>query len=192
MKKTGPLFFVILFAGILSISNPGYGQENPMGKFALSVNPLGFMEFGPLINAEFGLTDNLVLNTHVRFHSLGLLSYVIDDWPDRLTGIAMGAGLLHFFGSSMHKPYVGGLIELHHSTQFYLDDGTGTTNMAIFIANGGYRFRFDSGFFINTGLFMGFGAGPYTWASENYPSDDYTDLSVVPFGMAELTLGFEF
>ena len=53
-----------------------------MGKFALSANPLGFIQFGPIINAEFGLTDELVLNTHLRFPALGIATYVTKEHND--------------------------------------------------------------------------------------------------------------
>ena len=56
---------------------PGENDAYPISGFALSINPLGFLQFGPSISAEIGLTGSLVLNAHVRFPSLGLLSYVV-------------------------------------------------------------------------------------------------------------------
>jgi hypothetical protein len=170
----------------------------------LSLNPLGFLQFGPIVNAEFGVDDDLVINTHVRFSSLGLLTYVSNydsDGLDQLSGMAIGGGVLKFFGENQSKPYAGILLEYEWGSQqyamgepweWYRDE-----NYGVMIFNGGYRFRFDEGFFINAGLFLGAAVGRYTW--------DYADLSygendneprqgthVVPFGMLEVAFGMEF
>ena len=185
----------------LSLTEQG---NNSISKFALSINPLGFLQFGPVINGEFGLTDNLVLNTHLRFPSLGLLTYATkyhDDGISNLSGFAFGGGVLNFFGDNMSKPYVGGLLEYHTVTTLYAQGASweweNKDNHVVIIVNGGYRFRFSSGFFINLGGYVGAAVGTYNW---NYTDPSYsesgdaahTGSDVFPFIMVEGALGIEF
>ena len=178
-------------------------DEEDISKFALSINPLGFIQFGPVINAEFGIKENIALNTHVRFPSLGVLTYVLkyhDDGLDELSGIAFGGGLIYFFGENMSKPYVGGMLEYHRTESLYAKnegwEWSQIDRSGVFIFNGGYRWRFVGGFFVNTGVFFGAAMGNYDWeyADPSYdldePSGDGKD--VTPFGMFEVTLGIEF
>jgi hypothetical protein len=165
----------------------------PIGRFAISVNPLGFLEFGPIVNAEFGLTRNLVLNTHVRFAPVGLLSRAVTDWPDKMTGFAYGGGVLYFFGENRNKPYIGILTEYQGGKDIW-DEGTTyeeseDDHVFVLMFNGGYRFRFNSGFFINTGAHLGFGYNSWTWY-DSYGIDKGSD--VTPAGLIEVTFGFEF
>ena len=178
-------------------------DEEDISKFALSINPLGFIQFGPVINAEFGIKENIALNTHVRFPSLGVLTYVLkyhDDGLDELSGIAFGGGLIYFFGENMSKPYVGGMIEYHRTESLYAKnegwEWSQIDRSGVFIFNGGYRWRFEGGFFVNTGVFFGAAMGNYDWeyADPSYdldePGGDGKDIT--PFGMFEVTLGIEF
>ncbi|MDP3002800.1 MAG: hypothetical protein Q8N38_06715 [Bacteroidales bacterium] len=179
-------------------------DQYTMSKFALSLNPLGFCQFGPLINAEFGLTENVVLNTHVRFSSLGLVSYLIhyhEDGLDELSGIAFGGGPLYFIGARRSKPYVGILLEYDQAKMLYAKDEQWeweqTSKSIIFIFNGGYRFRFEGGFFINTGAYFGAASTRYEWdyTDPSYGNNDHTSrdgTDITPFGMLEVTVGIEF
>lgn len=177
-------------------------DETALSKFALSINPLGFVQFGPIVNAEFGLTKNLVLNTHLRFSSLGLLSYVImsdDDGLDKYSGIAFGGGPIYFFGERRNKPYIGLLLEYEIDKMLYAQgenwEWSETSRSVVFAFNGGYRFRFNGGFFMNAGAY--FGGAFSNWAEEyahptyiHYGPDEGSE--VTPFGMLELAFGLEF
>lgn len=177
--------------------------DEDISKFALSLNPLGFIQFGPVINAEFGIKENIALNTHVRFPSLGLLTYVVkyhDDGLDELSGIAFGGGVIYFFGENMSKPYVGGMLEYHRTESLYAKaegwEWSQIDRSGVFIFNGGYRWRFEGGFFVNTGVFFGAAMGNYDWeyADPSYDPDEPAGdgKDVTPFGMFEVTLGLEF
>jgi hypothetical protein len=198
----------IVFSIVLLIAIPQnlFAQEfedNSISPFAISVNPLGFVQFGPIINVEFGFPNNLVLNIHTRFPSAGLLTYVAldhEDGIDDLSGKAFGAGLLYFFTDKRHKPYIGGLLEYHTADILY---GQGdawewdkTENAIVVIANGGYRFRFGH-FFLNTGAYLGAAFVNYEWdytdpSYGEYDDDPRDGSEVQPFGMIEVTLGLEF
>jgi hypothetical protein len=178
-------------------------EDNSISPFALSVNPLGFVQFGPMVNMEFGFPNNMVLNIHTRFPSAGLLSYVVldhSDGIDDLSGIAFGGGLLFFMTDNKHKPYVGGLLEYHTADILYGEGDSWewdkTENALVIAANGGYRFRFGH-FFLNTGAFLGAAFVSYEWEYTDPSYGEYDDdprdgTDVQPFGMLEVTLGVEF
>ena len=175
-------------------------KELDIGKFAVSFSPTGFIQFGPVLNFEFSVAQNLVVNTHMRFLRFGLLSYVVrtdPDWPEQLRGMAYGGGVNYFFGASRNKPYVGVGIEYDKSDAIYDKDSswewTEVDKTVVLYLNGGYRFRFISGFFINTGASFGMAIVRYDW--------EYTDPrngfggdgnEVNPLGMLDVTFGLEF
>jgi hypothetical protein len=183
-------------ANIIDNSN---NNENSISKFALSINPLGFLQFGPIINAEIRLTKSLALNTHVRFPSLGLIMNAImqdeESELDDISGIAFGMGMPYFFGERQNKPYVGYIIDYQQLNVVYDKGNTyewsELDKTVVFAFNGGYRFRFNNGFFLNTGTYLG--VASTKWESkytDGSPSKDGKDI--VPFGMLELSLGIEF
>lgn len=179
-------------------------DENAMPKFGLSINPLGFVQFGPLINMEVGLTDNVILNMHARVSFLGILTYLInehEDGLDELFGMAGGGGPIYFFGTSRNKPYAGVLLEFDHLRLLYAQgdqwEWEKTVNSVVFAMNGGYRFRFANGVFINTGAFLGAAIGRYKWEYSDISYGEYDNtsrdgLDVTPFGMLEVAFGIEF
>lgn len=177
-------------------------QENyPISNFALSLNPLGFIQFGPIINAEFGVSDNLVLNTHIRLTTLGVLSYFthgVDIDKDKMKAMAFGGGLTGFLSKRQSKPYIGFLLEYekahklkdvgqHNEYQVF-------TKSFIFMLNGGYRFRFDGGFYINTGVLAGFSFAKNNefYTNSSYSDRTYSGSDALVAAMLELTLGYEF
>ena len=198
MKKR---LLMMLFLVIPLIAS---SQESSISKFSLSVNPIGFLQFGPSVSAEVGLTGNLALNAHVRFPSLGLLSFVVnahDDGLDDLNGFAFGAGAIYFFGDKMNKPYAGVLMDYNRFKCLYAQNESWewdeTINSVVLLLNGGYRFRFESGFFINTGAFFGVAINSWDWdyTDAGYgesDTDPRTGTDAQPFGMVEVTFGFEF
>jgi hypothetical protein len=178
--------------------NPKLNSDNSISRFALSVNPLGFVEFGPLVSAEWGLTGNLVLNAHVRFATLGVLTYVVKDDDgdlDELTGMAYGGGMLYFFGDKRNKPYLGMMGEYEQTQKTYAKnedwEAIEDDESIIIMFNGGYRFRFNSGFFINTGAFFGVSRCQWFWRNSD-GSDPSEGVDYTPAGLVEVTIGFEF
>lgn len=178
-------------------------SEFPISKFSLSLSPLGFLQFGPWVNAEFGLSDNLVLNTHLRFPSLGVLAYIaheVEPGDDSMSGLAIGGGPILFLSTKQHKPYVGLLMEYDATSKKYNIGESWEQfekdNIFVFMISGGYRFRFNNGFYLNTGALLG--AAYSSWNTEYvdqsyYTADRYdSGTSIIPFGMLDLTIGIEF
>lgn len=178
--------------------------QEPISKIAISLNPLGFVQFGPVFNGEFRISDDIVINTHIRISVLGMLTYVMKNHPDGLDdlgGIAYGGGIIKFFGEKKNKPYAGILFEYDQSSAIYAQydqrEWSQADQAIVFIFNGGYRFRFDGGIFINTGAYLGAAAGVYEWEFADvtygsYDSSPRIGTSLTPFGMLDVTLGIEF
>lgn len=200
------IIYIALFVNPAIGSNPVISNENgeyPISKFSLSVNPLGFIQFGPLINVEFGINSNLVFNTHVRIPSAGVVSYIVHEVgdDDSMSGFAVGGGLIYFAGSKQSKPYIGFLAEYDRTNKvFDVGEDWETAekdNIGVFLFNAGYRFRFENGFYINTGAFLGTAFS--SWESKYTNSSYYvygprvkSGTDMVPFGMLEMTIGIEF
>ena len=78
-----------------SRANLSNDNLNSMGIFAVSLDPSGFLQFGPSLNAEVGFKNNLVINGHVRIPSWGIMTPGLMTNPDfgrystsHLSGIA--------------------------------------------------------------------------------------------------------
>lgn len=195
---------LLFCACLMSVKAQDNGTtDNAMSPVALSVNPLGFLQFGPMVNLEFGI-KNVVINTHARVGTLGLLSYVVNYHEDglaQLSSYAFGGGPIIFMGKKQSRPYIGLLGEFDKT---YLLNAEGEEwewekdmNTIVIALNGGYRFRFNSGFFINTGAYLGAAISQYEWGytDESYyeDSDPAAEGSeAMPFGMLEVTFGIEF
>ena len=195
-------------AGVSQSENRGkenYSDAKP-NRFGIYVNPLGLIEFGLMGGTEITLSSKLIIDTHVRISSLGLLMYVLtaDDeegWPDKISGMGIGGGIKYLAPSHIGGFYVGALFEYGFQTQYYAEDENwywkNWVKYVMPMASVGYKFRFDSGFFINAGLLAG--AAITTEAHwqylKNYKNDSIIhedDLEVHPFGMLEVGLGIEF
>lgn len=181
----------------VQLENEDYG----ISKFSLSVNPLGFLQFGPTINAGIGVNKNMVIDAHLRFPSLGVLTIAsldIDD-PDELdniTGIALGGGLLYFFGQNKNKPYFGAILGYNKLNTLYLEGDSWEwyehDNAIYFLINGGYRFRFNNKIFLNTGAFLGVYSNKWEWGYSDSNVIEETGNDIKPLGMLELSIGIEF
>jgi hypothetical protein len=173
-------------------------RSYPLSRFALSADPLGFVFFGPMVNAEVRITDRMIVNAHVRFVSLGVLAKVMKDEDgdlDELKGIAFGGGVKFFFGDKRSKPYVGVLCEYENLDTYYSvhenDEWSEYDESVLLLFNGGYRIRTSFGLFINLGAMLGPIYTDYIWY--NY------DQSIIveggdwlPAYQLELAVEFEF
>jgi hypothetical protein len=188
---------------ILTAAN-GWGQEEDSdASFAILVNPLGFAQFGPTLGTQVFVTEDVAIEAHVRFWTLGALSYVAnwddDTSLDSLSGIAFGLGGLYFLGDTEDQWYLGAFLDYQISEATYDQGGkyewTSEDISYVFITNVGYRFRFQDGFFLNLGGFFGAAYTQTDWEYKDYEESDGTtggsSTSTTPFGMLELSLGFE-
>ena len=209
MKKVLLLIFLISFSVIVTGEEPFLSgslqtkypakvgqnnkpksQKNNFPRWAVHANLLGFVQFGPVVSVEYGVSRHFVLNAHVRFPSLGALTkatYEADldrgGRPDNYSGIAFGGGPLYFFDVKKDKAYAGLLFEYEISNvlyqEGYVNEWSQDNNKMILMLNSGYRFRFGQkliqgpnrkfdkfireGLFLNTGVYVGAEKNNYTW-----------------------------
>ena len=183
---------VLVFIFVLSMQ--GVAQSSNPVKSNLQFNPLGFVQFGPIIQAEIAVAPSFVLFPHARFAGLGLLSHLSVDYDEfDVSSMAFGGGFRVLPGSGKHRPYVGALVEYGWGTG--QDSGSDYYNAAKYrhsyvsvIGNGGFRWRFNK-------LIMQ--AGAYAGAVieiEDVRTDVDVDYGndVLFIAMLEFAIGFEF
>jgi hypothetical protein len=181
------------------LATSGAGQGRPMKAFNILLNPLGFVQFGPMVQFEFRIIPGLYGIAHARVHGLGVLSWVLADTDEiGYYSFALGPGIRYFFVSKdvPHAPYVGFVAEFGYtpyaSNIGYTDEYAGTAMYLTFAVNGGYRWRFGS-FIVEVGGYAG--ASPTIFSQYHYltsPSVNYEGrLPVTFFGMLELSIGWE-
>jgi hypothetical protein len=173
-------------------------EEYTLSRFALSADPLGFVFFGPIVNAEVRITERMAVNAHVRFVSLGVLAKVVKDEDgdlDELNGIAFGGGVKWFFGTKRSKPYIGVLGEYEKIDTYYNVrehyEWAEFDESGLLLFNGGYRIRTPFGLFINLGAMVGLVYTDYIWY--NYDQTEIVEGGDwLPAYQLELAIGFEF
>jgi hypothetical protein len=166
--------------------------------------PLGFVEFGPIVGTEMTIANHLILEGHLRFATYGLLSYVAannadEGLPDKLTGTAFGGAVKFLAPSRIGGFYVGPVIEYGKQNQTFAQDETyAWESKATYVAamiTVGYKFRFHSGFYMNTGMYLG---AYHTLSDKSHNLKNNiniyhnNDLKTLPSAMLEVSLGVEF
>lgn len=169
-------------------SKTGY----PISPVALLINPLGILQFGPIVQMEFRTGSGFVLGPHIRFAGFGLLTHIVNDYEETdLSSMAVGFGFKGLIGPSSrpHKFFIGAMTEYGWGggkDEDYWETEYSNKYISL-IANAGYRWRFQSGMFLNLGAFLG--AAFIFEDKSNFV--DYGN-SVIPFAMIDLSFGWEF
>ncbi len=176
-------------------------------RWAFHTNLLGFVQFGPVVTAEYNFTRNLTISGHTRFSSLGALTPALHQAdldrggrPDKFSGIALGGGPMYQFKTRKDKVYVGILFEYEMSDALYQQDFVNEwaqeNRKMILMLNSGYRFRFTQktipgqqrpfdkflreSLFLNTGIYAGAERNQFNWEytdPESVGADDPTPRS---------------
>jgi hypothetical protein len=188
-----------------STQSGNVGSENQMtvspGSTSLFVMPLGFLQFGPVLGAEYAATPNLSVGAHVRIPSLGLLSYAVfkseGETADKLSGLGIGADVKYYPAAVRNGFYFGGLLEYMFGSatysQGYSDEWKNSSTFLVIAVDGGYKFDFSQSFYLNVGATFG---AALTLVNNptvhpNDPSATWNDnaSSATAFGMLDLTFG---
>lgn len=176
-------------------------KPNRIGFF---VDPLGFLEFGPMIGAEITLRSKLLIDATLRFIPLGALSYVTeaddnDGNPDRISGLGIGGAVKYLIPSRLGGLFVGGALEFSWWTSYYIQDSPARwqkDKQAIMpLVTAGYKFRLKSGFFITAGGYLGIQipvVDQWYYTSNGDNTVYQIDKTIEPAGMFELSFGYEF
>lgn len=179
-------------------------EEKPSSGLAngsLNINPLGLLQFGPIIQWEQKIAPKAVVAPFIRYAFLGLLTQLSwngFDKEDRVNPLSFGAGIgaKGFSKEYGNTFYYGGYGE-YSRIKAHLGEGQSyeteeVVQSAAAIFNFGYRWRSENGTHINLGLFLG---SNYTFSDEQRWADDgelfisYED-DVYPIGLLELSFGF--
>ncbi|OGU39651.1 MAG: hypothetical protein A2X61_09820 [Ignavibacteria bacterium GWB2_35_12] len=159
-----------------------------MGNSEFLFNPLGFLQFGPIFEYNFRIGQSFFIGPHFRYSAGGVLYHVVADYTEGLdmTSAAVGISMKNFYGASQDKFYVGGIIEYGWGGgELYNDNNNIQYYSHTYISlssNIGYRWRYDSGFFLNVGGIIGI--------APQLSNDKETETTII--AMAELSFGWEF
>jgi hypothetical protein len=171
MKRTVvvAVFLLVLLVPVVAqdagTANPSPGDLKP---YAVEVNLLGVLQFGPYVRFHILLADNVFISPHVRIGYAGALDWLLFGLGD----IGAGTSFLVFLPSATrNRLYAGAFTEAAVNS-----NGDFSTNIG---ANIGYRWRAPGGSYWNTGVIAGI-------------SYNFTRDFLFPFGMAELSWGLEF
>lgn len=199
---------MVIFLALFGFSESSFAQPKPLSN-GIVFNPLGFLQFGPIVQGEFKVGPSTMIGPHVRFSGLGLLYHLVVEYDQTdFTSMAFGMDCKQFFGpkTSANKFYVGGLMEYgwgtgtNDSEIFVYDPNSGVSywkdvnakmkhTYLSFTANGGYRWRFSK-MSLSVGLLAGFAQELTDERTSPNPTKFSEDIRA--FAMAELGLGFEF
>lgn len=209
MKKMSIFILALSLSagGILSAQESAQENGNKAPKFVLSVQPLGFIQAGPIIEGEIALDRQTTASAHVRFHALGAMSYLLaeleeDDTID-IGSMYFGIGARRYLFLTHGERqgfYIGGLLELGGNSGVYEQgerwEKTYKSEDLVFVFELGRRWLFGN-FTLSAGGYLG---ALYNMSYESY----YTDSSystepkqtesgdIMPLGMAVLSLGWGF
>lgn len=179
-------------------------KRKSFGPFNLYLNPLGFVEFGPIVGGQVIIAPRTYLDFHWRYSKLGLLYNVITNGFVDEVGVgsmAYGGGITHFIpiGNTPNCMYVGLLYEYGFGTTHggsKSDTWDAKNAQSIIACNPGFRFRIGSTAFLNLGLQAGVSIPMVDqWWYVDEPSHiKYNDDKMGPlfFGGLEFSLGLEF
>jgi len=172
----------------------GSQQNTTLGPVAIGFQPLGFLQFGPVLNVEFRIGHNFVIGPQFRYNALGLVFNAINEFENTMLCFGAGVGVKHFpIPDQKNKFYYGLAVEYEYGESDDYGDWWGTDAGIVSMVNAGYRFRYNSGFYMNLGAFAGV---YYNLYDEWFDYDDnelHDDSGFMRFaGYLEFGLGFEF
>jgi hypothetical protein len=199
--------FVIMLALLTTGIAAPAGRSNDMGSGEVVFHPLGFLQFGPMVDIGPRIGPSTFLDAHFRWSYAGLLYQVVetDGFENEASpnGFGVGLKLTHFVAGSgsSHGMYIGGLFEYTWGGSKYTDDEYPTNSWARkwkgydIMFNIGYRWRFPSGFFMQAGAFAGFhnqykAEWQYTDSSDKRTREDPEGVRLI--AMLEFSIGTEF
>ena len=164
-------------------------NSNSLGSSELIFHPLGFLQFGPILQYDIFLGKSLYIGPHLRFSYFGVLyHYLIEMNKINPSALAFGLNIKKLFGNKRNKFYAGLITEYGGAdgeaySSYYNGIVSAAVSYLTLMLNGGYRFRSNSGFFINTGVISGI-----VQELDNFPFKERT----YPIIMFDLSIGWEF
>ena len=169
----------------------------PLGNSAYSFNPLGFLQFGPILTGELKLSSNTFLTPHLRIASLGLIYHALVEYDQiSMSSMAIGLGVKRYIGNTntSNRFYSGGLIEYgwgsgKNDVGESYESELNHSYLAV-MSNFGYRWRNSSKTFINLGLLTGVAKTISDKEVTTFGEIEF-ELTTYFIGMLEFSVGFE-
>jgi len=166
-----------------------------------SINPLGVLQFGPVFQSEFKVSQRGYFTSHVRIPYLGVLYHVLNanDDSDEVTvspvALGLGASYKTMFPTPKGAWYIGGILEYSFGSSTGNDGRewkSEFSNIAL-ASNGGFRWRWpNKKNAVGVGAYLGFySALRDEWWYVNNPGNKKDERSTTPFLMLELSFGWE-
>ncbi len=178
-------------------------ETRPLPNTAYLFQPLGFLQFGPIVEAEIKLGTDLYLTPHFRYSALGLAYVAIASggFQDEvwMNSMALGVGARRFMENpnSSNRFYYGGFVEYGWGgtsgdigTSYEWDS---TNSQLILLSSWGYRWRYPSGIFMNAGIMAGVAKGIDSgwWYIDNPDQVFHEALPTYFLGGLEFSIGIE-
>ncbi|MEP1034111.1 hypothetical protein [Ekhidna sp.] len=176
-------------------------NERSFSKGSININPLGLLQFGPIIQYEGKIGSSSYVVPYFRYAYAGVATHAIwtefeEDNELSAGSAAIGLGFKGFT-SSDNSLYYGGLLDYSWTTARYNIGQTSeteekATNLGV-ISNFGYRWRSRGSSYINLGLLAG--AAFTLKDEERYVSDGSLlsqDEDITIFAMIEFSFGWDF
>lgn len=171
----------------------------PLGDNSFNFNPLGFLQFGPIIQYEKKISSNAVVAPYFRYAYLGVLTHLIwtgfDDGKLSPATFGLGMGFKGFSAEAGNSMYYGAFLDYHIAKANYdigeLYETQEKYSGLALVSNIGYRWRRTSGNYLNLGLFAG--ANFTLMNEERYVRTgelESSDSEASVFAMLELAFGF--
>ncbi|MBN1534599.1 MAG: hypothetical protein JXA20_18140 [Spirochaetes bacterium] len=161
-----------VLVALCALSSPSHAQSgsgDELGRFEFEFNPVGFLQYGPMVNMGVRLGPVTFIDFHVRYPYAGVLYQVLEtDGFDRTAspdcaGVGGRINNVIRLGASPHAWYIGALGEYTWGGSEW--KGTGRNGYDVtyertwkgytIALNAGFRWRFSSGFYMNLGGIIG-------------------------------------
>ena len=195
------LVCILLMPNVYAQKQENLSDIKTLPRRTFSINPLGVLQFCPVFQGEFKVSQRGYFTSHVRIPYLGVLYHVLNanDDSDEVTvspvALGLGAGYKTMFPTKKGAWYIGGILEYSFGSSTGNDGRewkSEFSNLAL-TSNGGFRWRWpNKKNVVGVGAYLGFySALRDDWWYVNNPGNKKDERSTTPFLMLELSFGWE-
>lgn len=200
------VFFILIL--VLNVAAAPGEKSAGMGRGEINFNPMGFLQFGPIVDVGLRAGSSTFIDAHFRWAYAGVVYQAIETDGFSSSDVsptsgAAGLKVIYCFlrNDTPHCMYIGGIVEYTWGGDSGTDedwyperDWKRTWSGYAIVLNMGYRWRFSSGFFMQVGGMAGIhNQTNASWYYTKYESVKFKDPEGVRFiGMLEFSIGTEF
>lgn len=199
--KLAGLVYILLMPNLYAQKPENPSDLKALPRQTITINPLGVLQFGPIFQGEFKVTQQGYFTSHVRLPYLGVLYHVLNANDDSYevtvspVALGLGAGYKSMFPTQKGAWYVGGVFDYSFGSSTGNDGSewkSEFSNLAL-MANGGFRWRWpNKKNIIGVGAYLGYYfALRDEWWYINDPGNTRDERSTTSLLMLELSFGWE-